>query len=232
MAEDKFTDIMYKPNMGIPFTISLILFFLYMILQLIELNTFIKSMDILDVTKTTRSTLVYTYLLGYFVFIFKLFIQLFTIVVIVTVIFWIIIGIFHIFTSINQSGGYNSAAAMRGGEAENLAKKLLNAVIKVITNVMGIVLLNNFFIIFFVVIPLIILFFTLIFSQFYNRDIIIDKDEANATRITLTNHNFMMMLITLISVFGVLILAMDFYYLLINRDSSTQKMEPDSSSDE
>lgn len=232
MAEEKFTDMMYKPNMGIAFTISLILFFLYMILQLIELNTFIKSMDILDVTKTTRGTLVYTYLLGYFVFIFKLFIQLFTIVVIVTVIFWIIIGVFHIFTSVNQSGGYTSAAAMRGGEAENLTKKLQNAVIKVFANVMGIVLLKNFFIIFFVVIPLIILFFTLIFSQFYDRDIIIEKDEANATRITLTNHNFMIMLITIISVFGVLILAMDYYFLLINRsDSSIEKMEPDSSSE-
>ena len=232
MAEEKFTDMMYKPNMGIAFTISLILFFLYMILQLIELNTFIKSMDILDVTKTTRGTLVYTYLLGYFVFIFKLFLQLFTIVIIVTLIFWIIIGVFHIFTSVNQSGGYTSAAAMRGGEAENLTKKLQNAVIKVFANVMGIILLKNFFIIFFVVIPLIILFFTLIFSQFYDRDIIIEKDEANATRITLTNHNFMIMLITIISVFGVLILAMDYYFSLINRsDSSIEKMEPDSSSE-
>jgi hypothetical protein len=232
MAEEKFTDMMYKPNMGIAFTISLILFFLYMILQLIELNTFIKSMDILDVTKTTRGTLVYTYLLGYFVFIFKLFLQLFTIVIIVTLIFWIIIGVFHIFTSVNQSGGYTSAAAMRGGEAENLTKKLQNAVIKVFANVMGIILLKNFFIIFFVVIPLIILFFTLIFSQFYDRDIIIEKDEANATRITLTNHNFMIMLITIISVFCVLILAMDYYFSLINRsDSSIEKMEPDSSSE-
>ena len=217
MEEQKVFDfmIMYKElpgemNPTIAFTVSLVFFFLYMILQLIELNTFIKNMEVLDVTKTTRGTLVYVYLVGYFSFMFKLFLQLFTVVILLTLIFWIIMGICHIWTH-SQSGGklYNSAAEMKGGSGiEQVLQKWAG---RAFTNVMGVVLINNFFLVFFIIIPLLLLFFIIIFAQFYNRDMIIDNDSDKSTRIMLTNHNFMMMIITMLIVFGIIILASQYY---------------------
>jgi len=220
---NKLFEIMYKSSSGpLAFTVSIVFFFLYMILQLIELNTFVKSMEILDPTKTTRGTFVYVYLVGYFSFIFKIFIQLFTVVVLLTIIVWIIVGVTHIFKT-SQSGGkvvggkgYNSASEMKGGTDAVILTKLQDAFTYVFINVMGIILSHNFFMIFFIMIPILILFFTIMFAQFYDRDMLLNNnaDADKSTRIMLTNHNFMMMIITMLSTLGVIILA-GYYYLTV-----------------
>lgn len=205
---------MYKPNMGIVLAVSLVIFFLYMILQLIEMNTFVKGMDVLDVTKTTRGSLVYTYLVAYFVFFYKLTLNLLTLVVLLTIIMWIIVAMTHMLKS-SQEGGYSSALELRGGSSSELGSKMKVVALKVVTYVMGTYFLKNFFMIFLVIIPLFILFFTYSFIWFYDRDIIQTKDQDNVARIMATNHNFMILVITTLSVFGILKLVIDYYMKLI-----------------
>ena len=224
---NKLFEIMYESPTGpLAFTVSIVFFFLYMILQLIELNTFVKNMDILDPSKTTRGTFVYVYLVGYYSFIFKIFIQLFTVVVLLTIIVWVIVGVTHIFKTSHNSGGagrgggrgvakYNSASEMRGGTDAEIGNKLYDAFTYVFINVMGIILSRNFFMVFFIMIPILILFFTIIFAQFYDRDMILNNDADKTTRIMLTNHNFMMMIITMLSIIGVITMAAYYYFTFI-----------------
>lgn len=204
---------MYRPSMVIPFAVSLFVFFLYMILQIIDLNSFVKGMDILDANKTNKGTLVFAYIVGYISFLFKLMLQLLTLVVLLTLIFWIIVGMTHMLKDSQSGGGsYGSVRELRGGEGGDVGEKMKKVAIKVVTYLMGVFFVKNFFIVFLFIIPVFILFFTIMYVQFYNRDIMRKKDKEKEALIMGTSHNFMMMTITAIIVFSLVMVSV--YYLM------------------
>lgn len=218
----KLSDIinMYKPSMAIPFCISLIVFFAYMILQLIELNTFVKGMDVTDPTKATKSTLVFAYMVGYLSFFFKLLLQMLTLVVLITLIMWLIIGATHMLRDSQEGGGnYTSARELHGGESGDVGSKMKSIAIKVVTYVMGVIFLRNFMVIFLFIIPIFLLFFTIMYFQFYDRNSITRRDGDKSTRICMTNHNFMMFMITSLAVFAILSLSITYLFTVINMGS-------------
>lgn len=196
---------MDEDNMIFPFCVSFVFFFLYMILQLIDLNKYIKGLDILDASTTTRMTIITTYAVGYYVFFFKLLLQLFVLVVIVTMIVWIIVVLVNIIKKNQAAGGFASAADLRGGAAMELGAALESSAKGVISYIMGIFFSKhpNFLIIFFIVIPIFILLFTIGFSMFYDKDLIEEKNKDTSSKITLTNHNFMMFVIGTLVAFAV-----------------------------
>jgi uncharacterized membrane protein len=200
-----------------------------MILQIIDLNTFVKGMNVLDVDQTTRGTIVYTYMVGYFVLLFKLLLQLLTLVVLVTLIMWIIVAMTHMLKSNQEGGGsYSSAADLRGGESGDIGKKMKAISLKVVTFLMGTLFLKNFFLIFLFIIPMILLIFLIMYSQFYDRNIIIKNDNKNAPRIMNTNHSFIIMIITMLLVFGILILCIYYMMEVINMDPDSDNNSGDS----
>jgi hypothetical protein len=202
-------------SVRIAFTVSLILFFAYMILELINLNSNIRDMDILNIETTSRATLVYTYVTGYLRFIFKLTMKLLTLGILISIILWIILTIFELLGGGQSGGKYNSAAELRGGSLGELSAKFKNIAVTVIMHIMGTYFLRNFIFIFLVIIPLFLLFFTMMFSQFYDPKIILAKDGVNAPNITETNHNYMIMVITTLVVFGLLKLLIDYVLLFM-----------------
>ncbi len=225
---------MYKPDMAIPLCISLIVFFLYMMLQLVDLNNFVKGLNVLDVNQTTRGTIIYAYMIGYFTLLFKLLLQLITLVVLVTLIMWIIVAMTHMLKSNQEGGGnYSSAAELRGGESGDIGKKMKTIALRVVTYLMGTIFLKNFFLIFLFIIPMILLVFLIGYSQFYDRNIIttnpVDKDYA--PRIMNTNHSFIMMVMTMLLVFGILILCIYYMLEVINMDPDSSSSDDNNSSE-
>ena len=107
-------------------------------------------------------------------------------------------------------GGFSSAAELRGGASNDLGTKMKMVALKVVTYVMGVFFLKNFFLIFLIIIPIFLVFFTLMFAQFYDSKIIINNDEDHITNIATTNHNFLIMVITTLVVFGTLSLVIDY----------------------
>ena len=204
---------MYRPSMVIPFAVSLFVFFLYMMLQVIDMNSFVKGMDILDASKSNRASLVFGYLVGYITFFFKLVLQLLTLVVLLTIIFWIIVGMTSMLKDSQSGGGnYASVRELRGGEGGDVGEKMKKVAIKVVTYLMGVFFVKNFMIVFLFIVPVFILFFTIMYVQFYNRDIMRKKDKEKEALIMGTNHNFMMMVITAIIVFSLVMVSI--YYLI------------------
>lgn len=204
---------MYSPSMVIPFAVSLFVFFLYMMLQIIDLNSFVKGMEILDASKANKGTLVFAYVAGYISFLFKLMLQLLTLVVLLTLIFWIIVGMTHMLKDSQSGGGnYGSVRELRGGEGGDVGEKMKKVAIKVVTYLMGLFFVKNFFIVFVFIVPVFILFFTIMYVQFYDRDIMRKKDKEKEALIMSTNHNFMMMVITAIIVFSVVMVSV--YYFM------------------
>lgn len=204
---------MYRPSMVIPFAVSLFVFFLYMILQIIDMNSFVKGMDILDASKTNKGTLVFAYLVGYISFLFKLILQLLTLVVLLTLIFWIIVGMTHMLKDSQSGGGnYGSVRELRGGEGGDAGEKMKKVGIKVVTYLMGLFFVKNFFIVFIFIVPVFILFFTIMYAQFYDRDIMRKKDKEKEALIMGTNHNFMIMAITGIIVLSLVMVSV--YYVM------------------
>lgn len=205
---------MYKPNKGPAFCISMVFFFMYMILQLIDLNTFIRGMDVLDVNKTSRTTIIFSYIVGYFYFFIKLTLQLLTLVILVTIIVWAIIGMTHMLVS-SQEGGFSSAAELRGGSANGLGLKMKNSATTVVEYILGVYFLRHFYLIFLVIIPILLIFFVIMFSQFYDKQIIVKRDQDNVVRIMATNHNFMILVITALVVFAITNLAFDYFFEIL-----------------
>lgn len=211
---------MYKPGMGFAYATSLVVFFMYMMLQLIDLNNFVQSMEVTEVEKATRSTLVFAYMVGYFVFFFKLLLNLITLVFLVTIIIWIILGMTQMLVGQEGGGGMHgggpqSAAELRGGSMQDLGKNMAKAAKNVGAHFMGIIFVDNFYFIFTFIIPIFLLFFLIMFVQFYKRDIILENNQDQKTNIALTNHNFMMLMITTLATFGILKISIDYMYKLI-----------------
>lgn len=224
---------MYRPSMVIPFAVSLFVFFLYMMLQIIDLNSFVKGMDILDASKTNKGTLAFAYIVGYINFLFKLMLQILTLVVLLTLIFWIIVGMTHMLKDSQSGGGnYGSVRELRGGEGGDVGEKMKKVAIKVVTYLMGVFFVKNFFVVFLFIIPVFILFFTIMYVQFYDRDIMRKKDKEKEALIMGTNHNFMMMSITAIVVFSLVMVSVYYFMDIIKNPAASAEENSNSGESE
>ena len=212
------------------FYTSLIFFFLYLILQLIDVNSFVKTFDILEVSKTSRTTIVFSYMIAYFYMFVKLILQLLTIVIIMTLIVWVFIAMKSMIGGGDSSGNgggvrkATSAAEFLGGQANSLQDKFIGAILEIFKWILGAVFLNNFMLIFFIIIPILFLFFLICYVQFYDRKIIIEKDYGKEQLISTTNHNFLMMVMTTMCVFGLLTLTIDYSFEIMNKIHTTVKL--------
>lgn len=208
---------MYAPGMGFAFTTSLVAFFMYMMLQLIELRSFVQSMDVFDVELTKRSTFLYAHYFGYYVFIFRIIMNLIVLVVLITVIVWLILGMTQIFVGgqsggggASYGGGYESAAHFRGGNLMTLGDRMQSAALSIGKHILGVLFERNFLMLFFVVNAIFLLFFLIIFVQLYDRDKILDLNQEKKTNIAKTNHNFVLLIITTIVVFALMKTTVDY----------------------
>lgn len=188
---------MYKPSSLMPFILSALLFLLYGIINLIEMNGYILNFNVIDVDKLTRITMIYIYMAGYYMFILKLVVYLITLyiltlivrIIVATIIRTIIPGIK---ISGIKSGGANEIQYGAAMEGQN---KLLDAAIINMRWLLSFILSSSFIILFLIIIPLFLFVVLFTYSKFYNQDNIKNENRNEAPKIMLTHHNFLVYLI-------------------------------------
>jgi hypothetical protein len=140
-----------------------------------------------------------------------------TLVVITTLIVWLLIGAANMLKSSQSGGGeYNSARELRGGESGNIGEQMKMWGIRVATHLMGTIFLKNFFLTFIFIVPFFLLIFAIMYAQFYDRGVIIQRDVEYSKRIMETNHNFMFLVITTLVVFAILWLLLVYFKEMID----------------
>lgn len=176
---------------------------LYMILNLIEVNGIIKSYNILDIDTTTRSSIIFSYLSGYYIFILKLFISILTLFVIVTIIRIAILVILSLFSiKLEMKGGADDQDHLMEAVKSNFRLFLSFFTVPSIT---------FFILLFLVIIPLIFLFSIYRISLYYDQEKIRNENLNQASSILNTNHHFIYFIICMLLTIGVVYVIVSFY---------------------
>ena len=178
----------YDPAFLKAFLVSAVLFLLYGIINLIDINGYIKNFNILDVDSVARGTMVYAYVSGYFMFVLKVVIALITLFILTLIIRIAVSTVIRIFTPQKQSGG---AAAIMRGAAVDTSNKVAEAVTANMRWLLSFMTSPTFLIIFLVIIPIFFLFVLLAYSRFYNQENIKAENMNEAPKIMTTHHNFL-----------------------------------------
>jgi hypothetical protein len=176
---------------------------LYIILNLIEVNGIIKSYNILDVDSTTRSSLIFSYLSGYYIFILKLFISILTLFVIVTIIRIAILVILSLFSIKLEMKG--------GGEDEDHLMEAVKSNFRLFLSFFIIPSIPFFILIFLVIIPLIFLFSIYRISLYYDQEKIKDENINQAPSILNTNHHFIYFIMCVLITIAIIYVFVLFY---------------------
>lgn len=183
---------MNKPYSLLPFMLGSLLFLLYGILNIIDMNEYILNFNVIDIDQITRSGIIYAYLAGYYIFILKVIIALLTLFILTLIIRIIVATITSIFISRAQEGGADQIKYMASNKFKQHLHETICANMKWL---LSFIINETFIILFLVIIPLFLLFVLLAYSHFYNKENIKNENQSEAPKIMLTNHNFLVYLI-------------------------------------
>jgi len=174
--------------------LSATLFLLYSVINLIDMNGYIKNFNVLDVGTYDKGTMIYAYIAGYYMFLLKVIIALVTLFILTLILRVAVSTIVDVFTPKpnSQSGG---AAEIHAGAAES-ANLMKNEVVRSnLKYILGFTILKSFVILFLILIPLFLFFTLFAYSKFYNQQHVQNNNKDNAPKIMLTHHNFLIYLI-------------------------------------
>ena len=166
--------------------------------MIIDANAYIHNFNIVDPVQTTRWSLLYAYLAGYFIFMLKVLLALLTLFILILIIRVIVSTVIHIFTPQTQSGG--GVSEMRAGALKDHYGRLAEAVHSTMRWILCFVISKHFIIIFLIIIPIFLYFSLLAYVRFYNRDNV--TGEERSKDIMETHHQFLMMFMTTLMLFG------------------------------
>lgn len=209
-------DIIKHPGV---FVASAVIFILYTITTLIDVNGIIKNFNILDVENTTRGTLVFAYLAGYYMFILRLFVAILTILVIITILRISVILILALLTTEPQSGGGAREIKTKYGGA--IKDDINNSLISNFRFFLGFITVPSlamFIFLFLVVIPMFYLFFVYTVVKLYDQNKAIAENKQEAPRILNTFHHYMLFMMSVCIMIGI-------FYVLVKYLFSQKKEE-------
>jgi hypothetical protein len=184
----------YSPTALMAVMLSATLFLLYSIINLIDMNGYIKNFNILDVGTYDRGTMIYAYIAGYYMFLLKVIIALITLFILTLILRITVSTIMDVFTQKSnlQSGG---AAQIQAGAAESVNLMKNEVVRSNLKYILGFTILKSFVILFLIIIPLFLFFALFAYTKFYDQEQVQNHDKNNAPKIMLTHHNFLIYLI-------------------------------------
>lgn len=178
------------------FFVSATLFLLYSVINLIEMDKFIKDFNILDIAQTPRGRFIYSYVSGYFMFVLKVILSLVTLFILLLIIRIAVAALIFVFTAIKKKKQEGGASAIADALKKAVMDKVEQAVTSNMRILLGFVTSKPFIIIFLVIVPIFLFFVTLAYSMFYNPEHIQQVNNNESGRIMWTHHGFMMILIS------------------------------------
>jgi Na+-transporting methylmalonyl-CoA/oxaloacetate decarboxylase gamma subunit len=182
---------------------SAVLFILYGIINMIDTNAYILNFKITDIEASTRGSIIYSYLAGYFMFILKSLIALITLFILTLIIRVVVSAMINVFTkrSIQNGGGPSEISDAKADEVSNM---VLDAFAVNARWILGFFLSPTFIAIFLIIIPLFMYFMLLVYTRFYNQEIIKTENLNEAPKILLTYHHYLMFFMSAIVFIAVL----------------------------
>lgn len=189
---------MYSPSLLAPFMFSCVLFALYSIINLIDMNEFILTFNITDIATFNRGKMIYSYLGGYYNLILKILLSLFIIFILTLVIRILVATILRVVIEPpqQQEGGMvGGAKAIQRGAANQNITRIYEAIVSNMRFILGFMINMSFIMLFLLTIPIFLLIVLCAYSQFYNSSNIINNTPTQSVRIILTHHNFLLFFI-------------------------------------
>lgn len=203
----------YSPSALMAVMLSGTLFLLYSVINLIDMNGYIKDFNILDVGTCTRATMIYAYIAGYYMFLLKVIIALVTLFILTLIIRIAVSTIIDIFApKPGQAGG---AAAIHAGAIASANLMSVEVVRSNLKYILGYITLRTFVILFLVIIPIFLFFAIFAYSKFYNQEHIQSENNNEAPKIMSTHHNFLIYLI--VSLFAITFIYSIYMWFLTSK---------------
>ena len=200
------------------FLVSGTLFILYTILTLIDVNDIIKSYNVLDLGSTTRGTMVYSYISGYYIFVLKLLITILTVFVLVTIIRISVVVVLSLFKLRIQMQGGGATEIKRSyeGGSDDLIMAAVNSNFKLFLGFFTVPSMAYFIFIFLVLLPLLLFFAILAIVQFYDKPRIQSEvtESVHTASILNTNHHYLMFIISALITTALIYICIKFYFML------------------
>ena len=202
------------------FIISGTLFSLYTILSLIDVNGIIKSYNILDIDNTSRSTIIFAYIGGYYMFILKLIIYLLTLFILVTIIRIGVVVILSMFKQqLKTGGGASEIKAQYGGAISDIIQAAVLDNLKIFLGFFSVPKLSYFIFIFFVLIPLMYLFSLYTITSMYDQKRLQNESQEHITSILNTHHHNLLFIMSCFIVIGILYMLIRYYYTIVKEEA-------------
>ena len=192
---------LYQPSYKLPLSICILLFTLYGILGLFDMNKNIHTMTIVELPAISQSSFIYAYVFGYVSFIIRIIVNLITLYVFVLIIMlsfstiWLIINITN-----NKCGGENTGADMTNIWINNTA----DIIWSISVYILGIFLTVQFYAIFFFFVPIILAIILQLYSKFIDIPVLKLENEKDMKRIMITHHKLMIFLLVLFFFLGIM----------------------------
>jgi hypothetical protein len=206
----------YSPSALMAVMLSGTLFLLYSVINLIDMNGYIKNFNILDVGTSTRAMMIYAYISGYYMFLLKVVIALVTLFILTLIIRIAVSTIIDIFSNKkDQSGG---AAEIHAGAIASAHLMSVEVVRSNLKYILGYITLNTFVILYLIIIPVFLFFGIFAYLKFYNQEHVQSENNNEAPRIMATHHNFLVYLI--VSLFTITFLYSIYMWFIKSKEMS------------
>jgi len=188
---------LYNADNAIPILVSIVLFTLQTVLALIDTNTYIKDMGIID-TVISKGKFLYSYVAGFYTYFIKLAIQMVSLFILISIIRVLVVTIFNLLRPLSSSaiGANQFESTMFGKLKEALKNNILW--------LLGIYLIDRFMASFMVYGPVLLLFAIMGFSLiiYYPKGIqplMEDGEDESAIQMLNTYHHHMMFFMSLVT---------------------------------
>jgi hypothetical protein len=199
---------LYQPSYSLPLSICIILFTLYGILGLFDMNKNIHAMTIVELPTISQSSFIYAYVFGYVSFIMRIIVNLITLYVFVLI---IMLSFSTIWIIINTKVGKD----MTGADITNIwINNTADIIWSVSVYILGIFLTVQFYAIFFFFIPIILAIILQLYSKFIDFPVLKLENEKDMKRIMITHHKIIIFLLVLFFFLGIMAYVFNWSFLI------------------
>ena len=191
--------IVFSPEYASALSVSVLIFTLYGILGLFDMNKNIYTLTVDELPNVTRGGLIYSYVFGFINFIIKVIINIFTLYIFVLIIMLCFSTIWFLIKEDNGKG---------------MMANTTDVIWSVTVNMLGIFVNINFYYIFLIFIPILLGIIVITYTGFIDVKVIKLENEKDMKKIIVTHHKLLIFLLVLFFALG--IMAFVFRWQVIN----------------
>lgn len=178
----------FNPEYESALAISIVIFVLYGILGLFDMNKNIYGLTVDELPDVTRSGLIYSYVFGFTQYIIKVIINIFTVYIFILIIMLCFSTIWFL---VKEDNG------------KSMMANTTDVIWSVTANILGIFININFYYIFFLFIPVLLTFIVITYTGFIDVKNIKLENEQDMKKIIVTHHKLLIFLLIVFFALGV-----------------------------